>query len=144
MSSPFVRAKATSGRPDTGLTLSRDTSGCLARGPWRRSPGLLWTPGYWGWGDNAFVFNEGYWGAQVGFYGGVNYGFGYGGVGYEGGEWHNGAFFYNRSVNNVTNITNVYTKTVIVNNVTVNQCELQRGHGRNLRSPERGGREGRE
>src|ERR1700691_1387088 len=82
-------------------------------------PGLLWTPGYWGWGDGAFVFNEGYWGAQIGFYGGINYGFGYAGVGYQGGYWNNGAFFYNRSVNNVTNATNVYTNTVIVNNVTV-------------------------
>jgi len=71
-------------------------------------PGLLWTPGYWGWG------------AQVGFYGGINYGFGYAGVGYQGGYWNNGGFFYNRSVNNVTNVTNVYTKTVIVNNVTNN------------------------
>lgn len=82
-------------------------------------PGLLWTPGYWGWNGNAFAFNEGYWGTQVGFYGGVNYGFGYAGVGYQGGYWNNGAFFYNRSVNHVTNITNVYTKTV-VNDRTVN------------------------
>src|SRR5277367_5132105 len=82
-------------------------------------PGLLWTPGYWGWGESAFVFNEGYWGAQVGFYGGINYGFGYAGVGYQGGYWKSGAFFYNRSVNNVTNVTNVYNKTVVVNNVTV-------------------------
>jgi YXWGXW repeat-containing protein len=87
-------------------------------GTWEMAPepGLLWTPGYWGWGDNAFVFNEGYWGAQIGFYGGINYGFGYTGVGYQGGYWNNGAFFYNRSVNNVTNVTNVYNKTVIVNN----------------------------
>jgi hypothetical protein len=82
-------------------------------------PGFLWTPGYWGWADGAFVFNEGYWGPQIGFYGGINYGFGYIGVGYEGGYWSNGAFFYNRSVNNVTNVRNVYNKTV-VNNVTVN------------------------
>jgi len=82
-------------------------------------PGFLWTPGYWGWADSAFVFHEGYWGPQVGFYGGVNYGFGYVGVGYAGGYWNNGAFFYNRSVNNVTNVTNVYNKTVIVN-TTVN------------------------
>jgi WXXGXW repeat (2 copies) len=82
-------------------------------------PGLLWTPGYWGWGDNAFVFNQGYWGAQVGFYGGINYGFGYAGAGYQGGYWNSGAFFYNRSVNNVTNVTNVYTKNVTVNNVYV-------------------------
>jgi len=90
-------------------------------GTWAMAPepGLLWTPGYWGWNESAFVFNEGYWGPQVGFYGGVNYGFGYGGVGFEGGEWRNGAFFYNRSVSNVTNITNVYTKTVVINR-TVN------------------------
>ena len=90
-------------------------------GTWVMAPeaGLLWTPGYWGWGDNAFVFNEGYWGAEIGFYGGINYGFGYAGVGYEGGYWKSGAFFYNRSVNNVTNITNVYTKNVTVNNVSV-------------------------
>ncbi len=92
-------------------------------------PGLLWTPGYWGWGDSAFVFNEGYWGAQVGFYGGVNYGFGYAGVGYQGGYWNGGAFFYNRSVNNVTNVTNVYNKTVVVNNVTVNNVSYNGGAG---------------
>jgi hypothetical protein len=48
----------------------------------------------------------------------VNYGFGYGGVGYEGGRWDHGVFAYNRSVNNinVVNVHNVYNKTVIVNN----------------------------
>lgn len=81
-------------------------------------PGYLWTPGYWGWGDGLFAWHEGYWGLEVGFYGGVNYGFGYTGVGYEGGYWRNGAFFYNRSVNNVANITNVYEKNVVVNNET--------------------------
>src|SRR5271170_401149 len=93
-------------------------------GTWVMPPqaGLLWTPGYWGWGGNAFAWNGGYWGTSVGFYGGVNYGFGYGGVGYGGGYWNNGAFFYNTSVNNVSgvsNITNVYSKTVI-NETTVN------------------------
>src|SRR5215470_18285464 len=64
-------------------------------------PGFLWTPGYWGWEDDGlFVFHAGYWGPQIGFYGGINYGFGYVGAGYEGGYWNNGAFFYNRSVNN--------------------------------------------
>src|ERR1700733_9794953 len=92
-------------------------------GTWAMAPepGLLWTPGYWGWNESAFVFNEGYWGPQVGFYGGVNYGFGYGGVGFEGGEWRGGAFFYNQAVINVgteVHINNVYNKTVIVNNTT--------------------------
>jgi hypothetical protein len=78
--------------------------------------GVLWTPGYWGWRDGIYVWNAGYWGPHIGFYGGVNYDFGYVGVGYEGGRWENGVFAYNRTVNNVSNvtITNVYEKTVIV------------------------------
>ncbi len=89
-------------------------------GTWVLPPavGLLWTPGYWGWRDGIYAWNAGYWGPTVGFYGGVNYGFGYGGVGYEGGAWRGGVFAYNRTVNNfgTVNITNVYNKTVIVNN----------------------------
>jgi len=91
------------------------------------APGLLWTPGYWAWGDGIFVFHEGYWGPRIGFYGGINYGFGYVGSGYEGGYWSRGVFFYNRSVNNVTNVTNVYNKTVIVNNVTMNNVSYNGG-----------------
>ena len=92
-------------------------------GTWVLPPeaNLLWTPGYWAWNDDgAYVFYDGYWGPEVGFYGGVNYGFGYGGGGYEGGYWRNGAFFYNRTVNNISNvsITNVYSKTVVVNNTS--------------------------
>jgi hypothetical protein len=91
-------------------------------GTWVLPPtvGLLWTPGYWGWGGAAFLFHAGYWGPTVGFYGGINYGFGYGGVGFEGGRWSNGEFAYNRAVTNIsnTNITNVYTKNVTVNNIT--------------------------
>jgi hypothetical protein len=83
-------------------------------------PELLWTPGYWGWDDGNYIFHAGYWGPHIGFYGGVAYGFGYTGDGYEGGYWRDGAFFYNRSVNNIRNvsITNVYNKTVVVNNTT--------------------------
>ena len=83
-------------------------------------PELLWTPGYWGWNDGVYAFHEGYWGPQIGFYGGVAYGFGYTGVGYEGGHWRNGAFFYNQSVNNISNVsvTNVYNKTVVANSTT--------------------------
>src|ERR1700682_1611980 len=64
-------------------------------------PGLLWTPGYWGWNDGAYAWNGGYWGSQIGFYGGINYGFGYGGNGFYGGEWRGGTFFYNTAVMNV-------------------------------------------
>src|ERR1035441_3600210 len=48
-------------------------------GTWVLAPqiGYLWTPGYWGWGGAGFMFNEGYWGMSVGFYGGIDYGFGY-------------------------------------------------------------------
>jgi len=91
-------------------------------GTWVLAPeiGFLWTPGYWGWGGSGFVFYEGYWGPVVGFYGGINYGFGYFGEGYEGGRWDHDRFFYNRSVNNinVTEIHNVYNTTVINNTVT--------------------------
>jgi hypothetical protein len=83
-------------------------------------PELLWTPGYWGWDDGNYIFHGGYWGPHIGFYGGVAYGFGYTGDGYEGGYWRDGNFFYNRTVNNISNvsITNVYNKTVVVNNTT--------------------------
>ncbi len=81
-------------------------------------PGFLWTPGYWGWAGGVYLWHGGYWGPHVGFYGGINYGFGYTGTGFYGGEWRGRNFYYNRSVNNVTNITNVYNKTVIVNNNT--------------------------
>ena len=93
-------------------------------------PGLLWTPAYWGWGGNGYVFYDGYWGPQVGFYGGISYGYGYFGEGYQGGRWQNGQFYYNRSVNNVnvTNIHNVYNTTVI-NNTTVNRISYNGGNG---------------
>jgi hypothetical protein len=85
-------------------------------GTWVEAPqvGFLWTPGYWGWGGNAFLFHEGYWGPQVGFYGGINYGFGYGGFGYEGGRWEGVHFSYNTYVNhvNTTIIHNTYNTTV--------------------------------
>src|SRR6201996_2936010 len=94
------------------------------------SPGLLWTPGYWGWGNGVYAWHAGYWGPHVGFYGGVNYGFGYGGVGFEGGYWRGGAFYYNRSVSNLggIHVTNVYNKTV-VNNITVNRVSFNGGAG---------------
>jgi hypothetical protein len=87
-------------------------------GTWVEPPvsGVLWTPGYWGWQNGLYVWNAGYWGPTVGFYGGVNYGFGYGGDGFQGGYWHGGAYFYNRSVANfgTVNIVNVYNAPVHV------------------------------
>ena len=87
-------------------------------GTWVEPPAsdLYWTPGYWGWRDGFYGWNPGYWGPEVGYYGGVNYGFGYTGVGYQGGYWHGGAFFYNRSVANFgqVRIVNVYNTPVEV------------------------------
>lgn len=87
-------------------------------GTWVQPPsvGLLWTPGYWGWRDGVFAYNVGYWGPHIGFYGGINYGFGYTGEGYAGGRWNNGVFLYNQTVNNfgAVRVTNVYSETVVV------------------------------
>jgi hypothetical protein len=91
-------------------------------------PGFLWTPGYWGWGGAGFIFNEGYWGPSVGFYGGIDYGFGYFGHGYEGGRWQNGHFFYNTAVNRVDGraIHNVYNEGV---NERANRVSYNGGNG---------------
>ena len=99
-------------------------------GTWVEAPavGLLWTPGYWGWANGAYIWNAGYWGPQVGFYGGINYGFGYIGTGYAGGYWTGGHFFYNTRVNNVDVhvVRNVYQKTVVVHDSRVS---FNGGHG---------------
>jgi hypothetical protein len=101
-------------------------------GTWVMAPevGFLWTPPWWGWSGGAYLFHEGFWGSQVGFYGGIVYGFGYFGHGYEGGRWQGGQFYYNRTVNNVniTNIHNVYNTTV-VNSTTVNRVAYNGGPG---------------
>jgi hypothetical protein len=83
-------------------------------------PGFFWTPGWWGWNDGAYLFTAGYWGPAVGFYGGINYGFGYFGSGFVGGRWDGGHFFYNRAVANVnvTIIHNTYETRVDERNVT--------------------------
>ena len=85
-------------------------------GDWVMAPetGFLWTPGYWGWRGGGYFFNAGYWGLGVGFYGGINYGFGYFGRGYDGGRWDNGHFFYNTAYNRVNGdaMHNVYNARV--------------------------------
>ena len=94
-------------------------------GVWVQPPsvGVLWTPGYWGFASGVYGWHAGYWGPHVGFYGGVNYGFGYGGVGFVGGEWRGGAFAYNSAVANFgsVHVTNVYVnRTVVEQNTIVN------------------------
>jgi hypothetical protein len=89
-------------------------------GTWVLAPevGFLWTPPWWGWDGGVYLFHEGWWGPHVGFYGGINYGFGYFGTGFVGGRWDGGHFFYNHSYANinVVNIHNVYNETVVINN----------------------------
>jgi hypothetical protein len=72
-------------------------------GAWLRPPqvGVLWTPAYWGFTGTVFVFHPGHWGSIVGFYGGVNYGYGYFGNGYTGGHWIGNSFAYNSAVNHL-------------------------------------------
>lgn len=92
-------------------------------GVWVRPPrvGLLWTPGYWAFGTGVYVWHPGYWGPHVGFYGGVNYGFGYTGVGFAGGFWRAGFFHYNTAVFNVNRVVvrNVYVDRTVIRNTTV-------------------------
>jgi hypothetical protein len=66
-------------------------------GAWVQPPyqNALWTPGYWGYSSDVYFWNPGYWGSSIGYYGGINYGFGYFGDGFYGGGWNNGIFFYN-------------------------------------------------
>ena len=88
-------------------------------GTWVLPPvvGVLWTPGYWGWSGGEYVWNRGYWGPHVGYYGGINYGYGYGGHGYGGGEWSGHSFRYNTAVSNVNSsvVHNTYVNRSVVN-----------------------------
>jgi hypothetical protein len=103
-------------------------------GTWVPAPfsGALWTPGYWWWSDDddGFLWAPGYWGPAVGYYGGIDYGYGYPGYGYEGGYWDRGRFYYNRSVTNITirNITTVYNKPV-ANDVDSTRVSYHGGRG---------------
>jgi WXXGXW repeat (2 copies) len=91
-------------------------------GAWVLPPqiGFLWTPGYWGYAGSTYIFHEGYWGPSVGFYGGINYGYGYYGSGYYGGRWVGSTFHYNTAVSRVnTNVIhNTYVNREVVRNAT--------------------------
>ncbi len=92
-------------------------------GVWVAPPrvGVLWTPGYWGFAGGLYGWHAGYWGPHVGYYGGINYGFGYAGVGFVGGHWFGGHFAYNTAVVNVnrTVVRNVYVNRTVIRNTTV-------------------------
>ena len=89
-------------------------------GAWVPAPyaGALWTPPYWGWQGGIYVFHAGYWGPHVGYYGGVNYGFGYGGIGFVGGMWHGGVFAYNTAV--------VHVNTTVIHNTYIDRTVVER------------------
>jgi hypothetical protein len=86
-------------------------------------PGYLWTPGYWGFGDGFYRWHGGYWGPHIGFYGGVNYGYGYYGSGFYGGRWEGNSFRYNTAAWHVNSsvIHNTYVDRTVINNTTVNR-----------------------
>ena len=92
-------------------------------GAWVPAPyeGALWTPPYWGWNEGIYVFHPGYWGHHVGYYGGINYGFGYFGIGFVGGEWRGHDFAYNTAVMHVnrTVIRNTYVNETVIRNRTI-------------------------
>jgi hypothetical protein len=93
--------------------------GCWVAAPYA---GALWTPGYWGFVGERYRFHHGFWGLHIGFYGGVNYGFGYFGYGYDGGYWDHDHFRYNTAVNRIDDrrIRNVYVHEVPQNFRTTN------------------------
>ncbi len=94
-------------------------------GTWVPVPyeGALWTPPYWGWDGGLYIFHPGYWGQHVGYYGGVNYGFGYMGIGFVGGMWRGHDFVYNTAVMRVDERsvhTTYIDRTIVERNTIVN------------------------
>ncbi len=104
-------------------------------GAWVPAPyvGALWTPPYWGFAGGVYVFHPGYWGPQVGYYGGINYGFGYMGVGFAGGIWSGGVFRYNTAIMHVgPGIRNVYVdRSIVQRNTIVNRGRVAYNGGPN-------------
>ena len=101
-------------------------------GAWVQPPrvDVLWTPGYWEFVGAAYIFHRGYWAEHIGYYGGINYGFGYFGSGFAGGRWLNHAFTYNRSVSNLgaSVMHNSYSESVH-NTATFNRASYNGGPG---------------
>jgi hypothetical protein len=92
-------------------------------GAWVPAPyvGAYWTPGFWGWGNGLYMWHPGYWGPAVGYYGGINYGYGYYGTGFVGGMWRGRMFAYNTAVMrvNTTVIRNVYVDRTVIREHTI-------------------------
>jgi hypothetical protein len=100
-------------------------------GTWVMAPwvGALWTPPWWGYQNSVYIWHAGYWAPHIGFYGGIDYGFGYPGRGYYGAYWNHGRVFYNRTATNVniTVIHNFYEAPVP--RVQVTRTSYNGGHG---------------
>ena len=103
-------------------------------GYWTAPPaiGLYWTPGYWGSVNGGYAWYPGYWGPTVGFYGGINYGYGYYGVGFVGGYWSGGVFNYNTAVVNVnrTVIRNTYINRTVIHGRVIGGSRVSFNGGR--------------
>jgi len=104
-------------------------------GTWVPVPfeGALWTPPYWGWDGGLYMFHPGYWGMHVGYYGGVNYGFGYMGIGFVGGMWRGHDFVYNTAVMRVDERyvhTTYIDRTIVERNTIVNDRRVAFSGGR--------------
>lgn len=104
-------------------------------GTWVPAPfeGALWTPPWWGWSDGIYVFHPGYWGYHVGYYGGVNYGFGYMGIGFVGGMWRGRDFVYNTAVVHVDERvvhTTYIDRTIVEHNTIINDRRVAFSGGR--------------
>ncbi len=95
-------------------------------GAWVPAPyvGALWTPGYWGWGGGMYLWHPGYWGPHVGYYGGINYGFGYFGIGFVGGMWRGNTFAYNTAV---WHVNTMYVHNTYVNRTVIDNHYVDRG-----------------
>jgi len=106
-------------------------------GAWVLAPyvGVLWTPPYWDFYGGRYRWHPGYWARHIGYYGGINYGFGYTGLGFYGGYWNGNAFIYNRAVTNVNaRRERVYSHSV-VNYSPFNRVSYHGGPGGVARMP---------
>ncbi len=134
-----VPRTAICGRPAIGPSPAEAITGFPAPGFNRRRSACCGPPAIGASCGGVYGLHAGYWGPHVGFYGGVNYGFGYVGVGFVGGRWAGNSFAYNTAVVNVntTVMHNTYVNNVTVNNVTVNKVSYNGGAGGVPRRPRR-------
>ena len=127
------RTRTISGRRATGPGARPATTGCRASGSPRRRSASTGRPATGAPPAAATAGTPATGAPSVGFYGGINYGYGYPGTGFYGGAWAGGSFGYNTAVANVnrTVIHNTYNKTVVNKNVC-NNCKnvsFNGGHG---------------